>query len=245
MSEDDTALLAVKGVSKRFGGIEAVRDVSFSVARGEILGLIGPNGSGKTTLLNTINGVHRVSKGEIYYNRQPIHNRAPSWLLRQGVARTFQTPRVFQSLSVLDNMLLPTIETGLRDEEAIDRILESVALKEKKFWTASQLSGGQQKLLEYARALVSRPRLILMDEPFGGVHPEIKAVMQDAIKRASREEQVTFLIVSHEIPDLLQLCHRVACLAEGQILAMGTAREVTADDRVVSAYLGRRYEQHA
>ncbi|MCL6442626.1 MAG: ABC transporter ATP-binding protein [Alicyclobacillus sp.] len=235
--------LAVDGVSKSFGGIAAVRDVSFRLAPGEVLGFIGPNGSGKTTLLNIINGVHHTSTGSIRYFGERIDRSSPSRILRLGISRTFQAPRVFDSLTVWENMELPTIETGRVDAAEIRAILSSLGLDQHAHRVASRMSGGQQKLLEFARAMVTRPRLVLMDEPFGGVHPVIKREMHRAIVRWSQERQTAFIIVSHEIPDLLELADRVVCLAEGTVIAAGTGSEVTQNERVVEAYLGRQYSR--
>ena len=239
---EESASIVVEHVSKRFGGIFALKDVSFRVERGAIFGMIGPNGSGKTTLLNTINGVYRVSGGMIRHEGREVQNLSPSALLRLGVARTFQNPHVFLTLTVRENMMLPTIETGRLDIAFRDEILETLHLDALAGATASQLSGGEQKLLEFARAMITRPKVVLMDEPFGGVDAAIKTVMQDNIRRWS-EAGTTFIVVSHEIPDLVQLSSRVVCLAEGSLIADGTPSEVTADEHVVSVYLGRRYER--
>ena len=241
--EEESAGIVVEHVSKRFGGIFALRDVSFRVAQGSIFGMIGPNGSGKTTLLNTINGVYRATTGVIRVEGREVQNLSPSALLRLGVARTFQNPHVFLTLTVQENMMLPTIETGRLDVGFRDEILQTLHLDGLAKATASQLSGGEQKLLEFARAMITRPRVVLMDEPFGGVDAAIKTVMQDNIRRWSSEAGTTFMVVSHEIPDLVQLANRVVCLAEGSMIADGTPSEVTADEHVVSVYLGRRYER--
>ena len=239
----EPSTVEVEHVSKRFGGNFALKDVSFGVEQGTIFGMIGPNGSGKTTLLNAINGVYRVTGGIIRYHGREVQNLSPSALLRLGVARTFQNPHVFLTLTVEENMMLPTIETGRLDIALRDEILETLHLGGLVHATASQLSGGEQKLLEFARAMITRPQVVLMDEPFGGVDAGIKTVMQESIRRWSSAAGTTFIVVSHEIPDLVQLSSRVVCLAEGTVIAAGTPGEVTADEHVVSVYLGRRYER--
>ncbi len=240
---EESSSITVEHVSKRFGGLFALRDVSFSVAQGTVFGMIGPNGSGKTTLLNTINGVYRATTGTVRFRGREVQNLPPSALLRLGVARTFQNPHVFLTMTVEENMMLPTIETGVLDTAFRDEILETLHLGGLVRSTASQLSGGEQKLLEFARAMVTHPQVVLMDEPFGGVDAAIKTVMQDNIRRWSSQAGTTFIVVSHEIPDLVQLSNRVVCLAEGSFIADGTPSEVTADEHVVSVYLGRRYER--
>ena len=239
---DERACIAVEHVTKRFGGNVALRDVSFSVEPGTIFGMIGPNGSGKTTMLNAINGVYRVTQGVIRYRGREVQGLSPSALLRMGVARTFQNPHVFLTMTVQENMMLPTIEIGRMDADLRDGILATLHLAGLADVTASQLSGGEQKLLEFARAMITRPEVVLMDEPFGGVDAAIKKVMQENIRRFC-EAGTTFVVVSHEIPDLVQLSSRVICLAEGSLIAEGTPSEVTADEHVVSVYLGRRYER--
>ncbi len=167
------SLLRVEGLTKRFGGIVAVDGVSFELDPGVVLGIIGPNGSGKTTLLNLLSGVHRPDSGAVWFRDRPLAGAPPHELVRLGIARTFQTPRVFQTVTVYQNMLVPMLHRGGRVREAQRKaldLLELVGLDHVRDVPASRLSGGQQKLVEFARALVTDPALVLMDEPLAGVH---------------------------------------------------------------------------
>jgi ABC-type branched-subunit amino acid transport system ATPase component len=232
--------LRAEGLCKRFGGQVAVDEVSFTVVPGRLLGLIGPNGSGKTTTLNLLNGVYAPDAGSIRLDGQELAGRRPSQFVRHGVTRTFQTARVFSTVTALENMLVPVLHQAAHRREgrrkALD-LLDFVGLAEHWDTAASELSGGQQKLLEFVRALMTDPSIVLMDEPFAGVHPSVKELMRDRI--AERNQQGTsFVIVSHEIPDLMRLSQEVLCMSDGKIVAHGSPSEVTSDQRVVEAYLG-------
>jgi ABC-type branched-subunit amino acid transport system ATPase component len=233
--------LELKGVHKRFGGAMVLDGVSFSVDAGRVLGVIGPNGSGKTTMINVLNGVHRPTKGEVLLEGTRIDGRSPHSLLRLGIGRTFQNPRVFQSLTLLDNLLMVTEGMG-RDGGGIDRalgLLELVGLAGHAGTLASEVSGGQKKLVEFARALMTSPRLVLMDEPFAGIHPEIKAVLMARIRASCDESGITYLVVSHEVSELVDLSDELLCLAEGRVLASGDPRQVSSQPEVIEAYLGQ------
>jgi ABC-type branched-subunit amino acid transport system ATPase component len=249
--------LAVRGVGKRFGGVEAVRDVSLTVAPGQVLGVIGPNGSGKTTLINLLTGVYRADRGSIQVAGTET-SRLPAYRVAGlGVARTFQNPHVFSTLTVRQNLLMalrrsvrrgrpvgdpgdpaagaPGTPAGSGD---ISTWLEWTGLTDKADHVASELSGGQRKLVEFARAMVRRPSLVLMDEPFAGVHPAVKRVLHDRIRQLAASGETAFLIVSHEIPDLIDLSDQFICMAAGAVLKAGDPAEVCRDEAVVDAYLG-------
>jgi len=233
-------LLEVRTLAKTFGGIVALDGVSFDLQAGTVLGVIGPNGSGKTTLLNTLNGVHAPDRGTVRLDGQPAAGLPPHRLAALGVMRTFQNTRVFRTLTVLQNMLVPLlhrpVDPGAARARALD-LLAAVRLDRYADLPASQLSGGQQRLLEFARALMTAPRLVLMDEPFAGVHPEVTQVMTSRID-ALRREGVAFIMVSHEIPMLMALSQRIVCLHQGRIIADGTPESVRNDRAVIEAYLG-------
>lgn len=239
-------LLTLHDVGKSFGGIAAVRGVSAALGGGEVRGLIGPNGSGKTTLLNVIGGQLPADEGEVHLDGRPIQGLPPDAVARLGVARTFQLPRVFRQMTVLDNLLLPVCadhrrapwSEGLGDAR---RILRLVGLDRLADAEARILSGGQAMLLQLARCLVQRPlRLCLLDEPFAGVHPAIKGRMGEAILEINRREGVAFLIVSHEMATLRRLAGRISVMHNGAWIAEGTLDEVARDARVIEAYLGSR-----
>ncbi|MDR5709246.1 MAG: ABC transporter ATP-binding protein [Armatimonadota bacterium] len=225
---------------RRFGGVVAVDRVSFDLEAGVVLGIIGPNGSGKTTLLNLLNGVYPPDAGEVWLAGRRVEGGPPQRLADLGVMRTFQTTRVFRSLTVLQNMLVPLLHRPTRMHEARNRAIEllaSVGLAEYAHVPASQLSGGQQRLLEFVRALMTEPRVVLMDEPFAGVHPDAIEVLTRRVE-ALRKEGASFVVVSHEIPVLMSLSQRVLCLNQGRVIADGTPEEVARNEAVVEAYLG-------
>jgi len=237
--------LRFEAVSKRFGGTLAVDDVSASVAAGEVYGLIGPNGSGKTTLMNLVSGFYPPDSGAIVLDGQHLERRRAHEMAALGVVRTFQLPRAFGSLSVLDNLLVPLTADHRRESLAALRAQAEEAL----VWTgleqlaaalASTLSGGQTMLLQLARALMHEPvRLLLLDEPFAGVAPAIKERMIGTVQRLNRERGATVVLVSHELATVRQLCTRVGVMNAGRLIAQGPLAEVAARPEVVDAYLGR------
>ncbi len=235
-----TAHLKLQGVWKRFGGATILQDVSFEVAAGRVLGVIGPNGSGKTTMINVLNGVHRPTKGTITLGDDRIDGRSPHKLIRAGISRTFQNPRVFQSLTLLDNLLMVTEGMGRSgaSTQRAHELLDFVGLGELATAVASEVSGGQKKLAEFARALMTSPRLVLMDEPFAGIHPNIKEDLMARIRETCDRDGITYVVVSHEVSELVDLSDEFLCLAEGKVLATGDPREVSADPTVIEAYLG-------
>lgn len=244
-------LLVVSRVSKSFGGVAAVRDVSVELARGEIRGLIGPNGSGKTTLLNLIGGQEQPDRGEIRLDGRAVQVLPPDALAARGVARTFQLARVFRSMTVLENLLVPAAADhrgagafggGARaGRRRADELLRLVRLDGLAGAEARALSGGQAMLLQLARCLAQEPLVLcLLDEPFAGVHPAIKEVMVHAIQEMNRVRGVTFLVVSHEMPTLGRLAGSVSVMHNGACIAEGTLARVAGDPRVIEAYLGAR-----
>ena len=234
------ALVRIEGVSKSFSGVQALFDVSLSVPEGAVWGLIGPNGAGKTTLLNVINRILDAEAGELFFRTSRLNDYPVYDLPRLGISRTFQIPRVFRRMSVRDNMVAPTIvkkESFSVQKKRISELLDFVGLAEKSEQYAYELSGGQQKLLEFARALVTDPDLVLMDEPFAGVNPGIKAQLLAAIKEMN-ERGKTFVLVSHDMRSISDLCPRVTVLNFGTKLTEGPTETVLSDERVIEAYLG-------
>lgn len=248
-------MLELKGVSKAFGGLRAVDGVSFALARGTITGLIGPNGAGKTTLFNIVAGALTPTSGEILFEGRRIDGAPPYRVYRSGVARTFQIPRPFAALSVLENvMLAPIGQAGekfwntlfrpslVRREEIANRekavaILEFLNLTRLADEPASNLSGGQMKLLELGRALMSDPRLILLDEPGAGVNPTLLGQIVERIAELNRRG-ITFLIIEHNMDLVMNLCRPIVVMAGGRLLMQGEPDEVRRDARVLDAYLG-------
>jgi branched-chain amino acid transport system ATP-binding protein len=233
-------------LTRRFGGLVAVDEVDFHLERGEIRGLIGPNGSGKTTLINLITGVYEPTSGEVIFEGEKITGCTPNVIANRGLLRTFQVPRLFGSMSVLENMLIPrfsdfSLGYGKQYSAAIDKaegLLETADILHLRDDPAKTLSGGQKTLLQITRTfMVEDISVLMLDEPFAGVNIVVKETMMDMIKQGA-SQGLTFLVVSHEMTSIRRLCPRVTVLAEGAIIAEGSMDEVAADERVVSAYLG-------
>jgi ABC-type branched-subunit amino acid transport system ATPase component len=233
-------LLAVQGVTKRFGGLVAVADVTFEIAPGELVGLIGPNGSGKTTLLNIMSGHLSGDQGTIRLDGEPCTRQKPQRLARRGLMRMFQLTRIFARMNVLDNLLVGGRALGLTAREArgrADFLLEQLQLTHVRHLDAGQLSGGQMKLLEFGCCFMRTPRLALLDEPFAAIHPTMKEIMSSFI-RARHAEGQTFVLVSHDMPVIVELCPRSICMNAGRVLSDGNTSDVLAAPAVIEAYLG-------
>jgi branched-chain amino acid transport system ATP-binding protein len=244
-----SAGLEVQKLSKRFGGVVANKDVSIAVPAGGIVGLIGPNGSGKTTLFNCIVGYHPIDSGSITFaGRELTRLRLPQ-IARLGLIRTFQQTRVYRNMTAMQNMHISTSRAGtdLRAlfarvaKEADDQaraLLDFVGLYDKRLLLAGSLSFGEQKLLELAMALVSRPAMLLLDEPTAGINPTLINSVIDRLQRANTELGVTLLIIEHNMRAIMTLARHIYCLAHGEVLASGSPAQIRSDSRVVEAYLG-------
>ena len=234
------ACLSIDSVSKFFGGLKALDNVTFSVNEGELVGLIGPNGSGKTTLLNILSGYLYADSGEVTLDGRPITGLRPEALARLGVLRMFQLTRVFPRMSVLDNLLVTGSALGLPEAEADGRareLIEDLTLTRMMHLDAGQLSGGQRKLLEFGSCFMVPPRIALLDEPFAAVHPTMKEIMAGVIRRRHAAGQ-TCLLVSHDMPVIVELCPRAICMNAGAVIADEKTRAVLTDPIVIEAYLG-------
>jgi len=234
------ACLSIDSVRKFFGGLKALDDVTFSVNEGELVGLIGPNGSGKTTLLNILSGYLSADSGDVVLDGRPITGLRPEALARRGVLRMFQLTRVFPRMSVLDNLLVTGSALGLPEAEADRRarkLIEDLTLTRMMHLDAGELSGGQRKLLEFGSCFMVPPRIALLDEPFAAVHPTMKEIMAGIIRRRHAAGQ-TFLLVSHDMPVIVELCPRAICMNAGAVIADEKTRAVLTDPVVIEAYLG-------
>jgi branched-chain amino acid transport system ATP-binding protein len=245
-----TTVLQVSNLAKRFGGIRAVDGVSFHVEQGEILGIIGPNGCGKSTLFNCILGQLTPNQGEVRLDGRDVTGMRPSDLNRLGVSRTFQLLQIFPQLSVRENLILAGQEhrgtmltrlLGARDAgltSAADRMISFFKMDHLADEKAGGLSYGQQKLLDAAMAFMAGPRLVLLDEPAGGVNLTMLADLKERLRAINAEQGATFVVIEHNMDFVMSLCSRVLVLAEGKVLAQGKPDAVRADPQVIEAYLG-------
>jgi len=235
-------LLEVRGVSKRFGGLQAVSDVSFDLRKGEILGLIGPNGAGKTTLFNIVNGVYKPDKGTITFNGRDVTGLAPNKVVKMGLARTHQIVKPLNSLSVLDNVTVGACfgreSLGLNAaRETAREVLKRVGLGERAESSARNLTLAGKKRLEVARALAAKPTLLLLDEVLAGLNPTEVAQMIDLVRQI-RDDGVSVFMIEHVMQAIMKLSDRIVVLNFGQKLAEGTPMEIAGDPQVIEAYLG-------
>lgn len=241
------ALLAIEDLTIHFGGVAAVDHVGFDVREGEILGLIGPNGSGKTTVLNMLSGFLQPDAGRVRMRGEDITGMPADRLARRGVLRMFQMTRVFTRTSAWDNLLTAGLARGLSEAEATRRargLVEELTLGPVQALDAGQLSGGQRKLLEFGMCFIEPPVIAMLDEPFAAVHPVMREVMARFI-RSRHAQGATFLLVSHDMPIVVDLCGRAVCMNAGRVIAAGDIHAVLKDHEVIEAYLGNSEGQDA
>ena len=243
------SIIDVSNVSKSFGGVKANTNVSITVEKGGITGLIGPNGSGKTTLFNSIVGYHPIDSGSIKYEGQEISKMMVPEIARLGLLRTFQQTRIYGEMDCVENMLisLPHRKMSIwdtfqkntaEDREKAENLLDFVGLYEKRFLRSGSLSFGQQKLLEFAMALMNEPTVLLLDEPTAGINPTLINGLIDRLKRANSEFGIPLFIIEHNMRVIMNMADTIYCLAHGELLASGTSEEIQNDQRVIDAYLG-------
>jgi branched-chain amino acid transport system ATP-binding protein len=248
-------MLEVQNVSKLFGGLAAVKEITLSVQKDELLSIIGPNGSGKTTLFNLITGVYEVTQGSILFEGEPIHHQISSRIAAKGIARTFQNIKLFHTLSVLENVLIASychgrpkpwshilgLRQGVKRERELQatshRLLEFVGLTKRHDEIAKNLAYGDQKKLEIARALAVKPKLLLLDEPVSGLNPAEKNEVIDLIAKI-QGEGITVLLIEHDMKVVMNISQRIIVLNFGQMIAQGSPEAIKRNPTVIEAYLG-------
>ena len=244
-----SAIIQVDRVSKSFGGVRANIDISLTVDEGGITGLIGPNGSGKTTLFNSIVGYHPIDGGSIKFRDREISKMLVPEIARLGLLRTFQQTRIYGKMDCVQNMLISLphrkakfLEMFRRysseEHERAEALLDFVGLYEKRYLQSGDLSFGQQKLLEFAMALMNQPSVLLLDEPTAGINPTLINGLIDRLKRANSDFGITLLVIEHNMRVIMNMADHVYCLAHGELLASGSPDEVQNDQSVIDAYLG-------
>ena len=247
-------LLQVEGLTKRFGGLTAVSDVSFAVEKGEIFGIIGPNGAGKTTLFNVIAGHYRPSAGTVIFDGDNITGHSSDAIGRRGIARTFQAVHIFRQQTVAENLRRASVIarchdpfawlSHLRRSHATNRddVARFIGLGDRLDSMAGSLAYGLQKALGVGMAMIVSPTLVLMDEPAAGLNPSEKQAMGDLIRGLREERGISILLVEHDMPLVMGVCDRILVINQGKPIALGTPGAVKADPAVIDAYLGEEYE---
>lgn len=257
-----SALLEVNGVTMRFGGLTAVKDVSFSVGPTDLVAVIGPNGAGKTTLFNTITGIYSPTLGSVTFDNQKVNAKKASEITHLGIARTFQNIRLFNNLTVLDNIKIArhtrieySFFAGIfktkkyRDEEALItqesiELLKLFNLDDKKDYLAKNLPYGAQRKLEMARALATKPKLLLLDEPAAGMNPTETKELSSLIRFIREKFQIAIILIEHDMNLVMQIAEKIHVLDYGNLIASGVPQEIQNNKKVIEAYLGADIEAH-
>jgi branched-chain amino acid transport system ATP-binding protein len=240
-------LLAVNDINKSFGGLQALLNVSLTIEEPQLVGLIGPNGAGKTTLTNILDGVYKPNQGQVWLLGERIDGLPPYQIARKGLGRTFQVTRAFRRMTVMENMLVPALAlhptAGRRKlQEKAFKILEFLTIEHLANEYGRGLSGGQQKLLELGRLLMLDPKVIILDEPFAGVHPKLQETIYGYINKV-RADGKAVILISHDMESIFTLSERLVVLHFGEVIADGDPQDVKMDSAVIEAYLGEEEEE--
>jgi branched-chain amino acid transport system ATP-binding protein len=244
-----SAILEVKDLSKRFGGLTATKNVSFSLEPGELTGILGPNGAGKTTLFNLLTGFIAADTGSVLFEGQELRGLAPHKIVNRGVARTFQLTRPFLGMTVLENVVVACLSPRAHDahdkEARAQELLDQVGLGAKAREPVETLPYGDLRRLEIARALATKPNLLLLDEPFAGLGSSEIEPLAQLIKRLHREQRLTILLIEHKLREFMALVSRVIAIDFGEIIAIAPPAEIVRNPRVIEAYIGKTEAAHA
>ena len=244
-----TVLLEVNDVTKRFGGLTAVKNATFTLQKGELTGILGPNGAGKTTLFNMLTGFMAPTSGAVTFNGEALQGLAPYKVVNRGMARTFQLCRPFVGMNLLENVLVacmsPRAHQDHDKEERARHLLEQVGLGGRGSEPVETLPYGDLRRLEIARALATRPGLLLLDEPFAGLGSSEIEPLAQLIKRLHREENLTILLIEHKLREFMALVSRVIVMNFGEIIAVGPPEEIVKNPKVIEAYIGKTEDAHA
>ncbi len=257
LATSNKTILEVRNISVNFGGVKPVQDVSFKIAENSFTSVIGPNGAGKTSLFNLISGMNKVSSGEIYFNDQAIHSIHTHKIAQKGLIRTFQGAKIIKRLTVAENLIMAaqgnpgdnlssffrkksrkSFEVEARAEAL--RRLDQVGLTKFADEYAGILSGGQRKLVDLSRALMAKPSMLLLDEPFAGVNPTLVEKLVSVLAELRKEKAMTFLLIEHDLETVMNISDRVIVMADGKIIADGLPNSIYENDVVIDAYLGSR-----
>jgi branched-chain amino acid transport system ATP-binding protein len=231
------AILEITGLSKSFGGLCAFNEIGFQIEPGEIVGLIGPNGAGKTTVINCITGVYRPTGGEISFNGTSVLNMRPHQICRAGIGRTFQIPRPFINMTVLDNLRVCSHHKDVDHR----RLLEMVGLWGKRDLKAKSITFHERRLMELSRALSVAPKLLLLDETMAGLNPAETIAMMELLRQICKDFDITILWIEHVMKAIMETAHRVLVLHQGKLIAQGDPRSIANNPEVIEAYLGEEY----
>jgi branched-chain amino acid transport system ATP-binding protein len=242
-------LLEVNGVTKRFGGLTAVKNASFTLKKGDFTGILGPNGAGKTTLFNILTGFMPPTSGTIHFNGELVRELAPYKVVNRGMARTFQLTRPFIGMNLLENVLVACMSPRAKEdqdkEERARHLLAQVGLGGRDKEPVETLPYGDLRRLEIARALATRPDLLLLDEPFAGLGSSEIEQLAQLIRRLHREENLTILLIEHKLREFMALVSRVIAMNFGEIIAVGPPEEIVKNEKVIEAYIGKTEDAHA